>query len=612
VVSLQSVGRKLLTVGWPIAVVVLLPLLSLFTPPAAEAVTGVSLTPSLPSGQLVGTTITWVASATGSGTQSPVYRFVVAPAGGTMTALRDYSTQNTFDWTPIDEGTYSVMVSVRDGFGVPATTNVVATFVVTSRVTGTSPVVTSAANPLVALYSAPPCAAGTMRVDFRAVDDQTTQSTSSKACQAGNSVNFWVAGMRAGTTYYLQQVLVNGSTQQRGAVVPYTTGTPSTSFPAFVVRDPADAQTSLTDDLVLHTLTIGPGDSTDTLKGIATDLAGRVVWYLQTYPVEFPTRVVPGGTMLMIGSIGNRKGQRAIEVDLAGNTLRETNVARINEQLASLGQDPIIEIHHEVMRLPNGNTALLGYVERLHSNVQGATGTVDVLGTNLVVLDANWQVSWVWNAFQHLDVNRAATLGEKGSVTNPVCPALQLATTANDWLHANTIAYSTTDGNLLVSLRNQDWVVKIDYRDGAGTGDVVWRLGKGGDFNVLTLGAYAWFSHQHDVDYASPVQLTLFDNGNTRCQKAGPSCHSRGQVLSIDETKRIVTLRLNADVGSYSGAWGTAERLRNGNYHFTSGQQFPGPIGQSVEVLPDGTIDYVLEAGAGEYRSFRLKSLYEP
>jgi hypothetical protein len=43
---------------------------------------------------------------------------------------------------------------------------------------------------------------------------------------------------------------------------------------------------------------------------------------------------------------------------------------------------------------------------------------------------------------------------------------------------------SPADGDLVLSIRHQDWVIKIDYRNGAGDGPVVWRLGADGDFAV--------------------------------------------------------------------------------------------------------------------------------
>src|SRR5262249_44889256 len=68
---------------------------------------------------------------------------------------------------------------------------------------------------------------------------------------------------------------------------------------------------------------------------------------------------------------------------------------------------------------------------------------------------------------------------------------------------------------------------------------------------------------------------------------------------------------LNADLGNYSSALGSAQRLSNGNFMFMSGSQAPNNIAQSIEVLPDGTPSYVLEFAMPEYRSFRMRTLYE-
>ena len=47
-----------------------------------------------------------------------------------------------------------------------------------------------------------------------------------------------------------------------------------------------------------------------------------------------------------------------------------------------------------------------------------------------------------------------------------------------DWTHSNAIVYNPADGNLMLSIRHQSWIVGIDYRDGAGAGDVLWVPGK--------------------------------------------------------------------------------------------------------------------------------------
>jgi hypothetical protein len=46
------------------------------------------------------------------------------------------------------------------------------------------------------------------------------------------------------------------------------------------------------------------------------------------------------------------------EVDLAGNTLRETNIHAINAELAAMHKPRIIDFDHEAKLLPNGDTLL--------------------------------------------------------------------------------------------------------------------------------------------------------------------------------------------------------------------------------------------------------------
>jgi hypothetical protein len=73
------------------------------------------------------------------------------------------------------------------------------------------------------------------------------------------------------------------------------------------------------------------------------------------------------------------------------------------------------------------------------------------------------------------------------------------------------------------------------------------------------------------------------------------------------------TLVVNVDLGNYSPMFGAAQRLSNGDYVFTSGAQGKAPnlISQSIEVRPDGTKAYVLQANKGEFRTFRVRTLYQ-
>src|SRR5262249_43592131 len=155
----------------------------------------------------------------------------------------------------------------------------------------------------------------------------------------------------------------------------------------------------------------------------------------------------------------------------------------------------------------------------------------DYVGEMVGVLAQDFQVRWVWDAFDHLDVNRGPVLGEGAEGPERVVPRLP----AVGWLHVNAVALSPTDGNLILSVRMQDWVIKIDYRNGTGDGHVVWRLGQGGDFVVNSADPNPWFSHQHNAHYIDDHTLILFDTGNTR-RASDPNAHSRGQVWTLDET----------------------------------------------------------------------------
>src|SRR5207244_859980 len=151
-----------------------------------------------------------------------------------------------------------------------------------------------------------------------------------------------------------------------------------------------------------------------------------------------------------------------------------------------------------------------------------------------------------------------------------------------------------------------------DYNNGNGTGDVLWRLGKDGDFTFNSADPYPWFSHQHDpeFDFGNNTTLTVYDNGNTR-HETDPTANSRGQVIQLDENSRTATVLLNVDLGTYSFALGSAQRLPNGNFHFDNGF-LTDASSIATEVDSSGKIVYQLKSAAPAYRSFRMRDLYSP
>src|SRR5262245_5170438 len=563
---------------------------------------------------LVGDRVALTATAEDCGA-APIYQFSVAPHGGESRIVRDFSPSNSLAWTPMMEGNYDIQVIIKDGYVATETSAAVATEEVASRVTGSQAVVTPTANPLVALYSVPTSAAETVFIQFAVTgDDLQWRNTNLLPVVPGKSTNVFIAGMLPNTTYQMRHVFSDGT---GSAPLSFTTGAiPSTvALPAITVPQPPGSGSDLAQDLIFQQFANPPGSFPNPY---VTDLSGHLVWYYNLAQGGLkPTTamggsLVEGGTVLLMGVGPNapRSNSKDVlrEIDLAGNTLRETNIAAVNAQLQAMGHDVIHSFTHDARRLPNGQTAVIGLTERT-IDINGTP--TNYVGTMIVVLDENFQVTWAWDGFDHLDIHRGPVLGEilqQGS-TEPTSAVPLLP--AVDWLHTNSVRWSPADQNLILSVRMQDWVVKIDYRNGAGDGHVVWRLGKGGDFTVNSTEASPWFSHQHDPQYADDGTLILFDNGNTR-RAADPTAHSRGQVWMLDETAMTATLVHNVDGGNYSDRVGSAQRLSNGNFSFTSGAQGAPPFfGQSIEVLPDGTKTYVLQVGRGLYRSYRTRTLYQ-
>jgi arylsulfate sulfotransferase len=456
----------------------------------------VALAPS-DNSPLVGERVAWTATAADCGA-APVYQFLAAPHGGAFHVLRDFSPANAFTWTPMREGDYDIEVVVKDGYQGAETAAAVVTDAVASRVTGAQAVVTPATNPLVALYSVPPSSASTVFVQFAVAGDHPAwRNTDIRAVEPGKSTNFFVAGMLPNTTYEVRHVFSDGA---GSAPVLFTTGSiPSTvTIPAFTVLQPPGADSDTALDMVFHQRVGNPATVPPLL---ATDLAGHVVWYADLSDSGFTftkagQSLLPGGTLLLNGIDQYTPVPTAPnvlrEIDLAGDPVRETNLAAVNAQLAALGYEPVHAFHHDVQRLADGTTVALAYTEHT-IDVNGAP--TNYVGEMVLALDADFQVKWAWDAFDHLDVHRGPVLGE---VTQPGSPEPTNAVPllpAVDWLHVNAVAYSPADGDLIISSRHQDWVIKIDYRNGGGDGHVVWRLGAGGDFTLAGAGPDAWFSH---------------------------------------------------------------------------------------------------------------------
>jgi arylsulfate sulfotransferase len=654
-------------------------LLAALCTPAFAAVQITSMAPTLRPPQVLGTSITWWVKATDSSSGPLTFQFNVAPPGGTFALVKDFNvgtfssgtwTSQPFVWVPTGiEGPYQIQVVVKD-FNTGQSASQTATFQVNPLVTGSTPVVASTANPLVALFSAPSCAAGsTMRVKFQQQSNQTPPTlTNYMPCQPPHTMTFEIAGMYPSTTYTMFAETNTGGVITNGPTVTFKTGAlPSTiPFPTFTVSIPAGPSTDTSDSLLL----LDPVSFTGApnYADVATDLSGNILWYYYASPPQgiVMTRPLSNGTILTIQTgtswtpgVSDRQTLR--QIDLAGNIIRETNTGIISQQLLALGATdggPCSAVakpapvgagcldtfnHDAIQTLPNGYTAVNLDIEKIFpAGTQGDTSglPVDIVGNMIIVLDTNWQIVWYFDAFQHdggapqLDINRPAVLGE--TVVANGFPVFLLgpgiAPQGKDWLHGNSIYYWPSSGDLIWSVRHQDWVVKIDYNNGAGTGNILWRIGPCGDFtfNNIYNDNWPWFSHQHEVDIedGGSGALTLFDNGNTRHSLPGASSgcvqglghgNSRGMALNFSESSMQATPVISADLDQYSTGDGSAQLLGDGDYFFLAGYVLTSTTSEdsyAIELLPKAGTDTGTQVlnieGPGSYRAWVMPNLYNP
>ena len=473
-------------------------------------------------------------------------------------------------------------------------------------------------NVQVAQYTISPAAPADVSVQF-GLDNTYGLTTWTQAVPAGGGpVSLFVAGMKQSTVYHMRGVIqFADGTQFDDADETFTTGTlPANLVPSVTTTTTAGMSPQSGVEL-LDLLNIG--GVAGKLSVVVTDLNGDVLWGYDpgiTGVVPGPVKLLPNGHFLIDFAAGAPDGLNSVvqEVDLGGNIIWQMTAAQLNTALAAATcagcNITVVGTHHDFAILPNGHLIFIASTTQV---VSGVTVTGDVL----IDLDQNHNPVWLWNEFDHLDPTRRPYMYP-------------------DWTHTNAILYSSSDGNLIISIRHQNWLVKIDYANGAGTGDIIWHLGYEGDFALLNAdgstdsNATDWFYAQHGPSFVSTntsgqFSLILFDNGDDRgvavvaggtCGVAGqPACYSTVPLLQLDETAKTATMVFNPTTPNYSFFGGNAEVLKNGNveYDESASTALPANNAAIYEVTPTSppqTVWQMQIAGQYAYRGFRMPSLY--
>lgn len=424
-----------------------------------------------------------------------------------------------------------------------------------------------------------------------------TSVINSTAIPGGQTVSILVAGMKPETMYHMRAHVTVGGVTWVDQDKTFMTGSLPTVLPApgIAVTQPT-AGFSPAPGVELLSL-VAPNNNM--LQTVATDLQGNIIWYYENQCT--PVKLMANGHMIL------NINTDLLEVDLAGNTIHDVSTAAVNQSLQAGGYSFTISgFSHDVLVLPNGHWVAIGKVAQNFTGLSGYPGVIDVSGDAIVDVDPLGNVAWGWSAFDYLDVNRAL----QG---------------LPDWTHANALVY-TADGNLLLSMRNQSWIIKIDYANGGGSGNVLWTLGEDGNLAIAGGDPGQWFYGQHDPNVVSSngsvTTLNVFDDGNLRINSSGvacgtsssaPACYSRAAQFQVDEGAYVATVLWQDLPGLYTFWGGSIGTLSNGDIEFDLSDPLNAASSQIMEVTPTDSPQVVWQmniTGENAYRGDRIPSLY--
>lgn len=317
-----------------------------------------------------------------------------------------------------------------------------------------------------------------------------------------------------------------------------------------------------TDDVVV--LGVASLDSSYLSTGhiMALDRKGRILWEYENHQEGLVSEV----EVLPEGRLAAEQTVQLVDLDLDGSVVK-----KFTERLA----------HHDIDPLPDGRFATLTF-----DRMQQGTSKVWV-GDGIAILDADWgSVQWEWLARDHLPLTDLC----------PVCIQDDPYNIGLDWTHGNALTYDAEDQAFYVAMRNLDRIYKVAYP----TGEIVWTMGKGGDF-----GEGLW-AHCHDPQFVAKNRVLMLDNG---LHRAGGEEYSRVIEIAFDplaKTAEIVwEYRETPDF--YSFALGSVKRYDAGNTFLAD-----GVAGRLLEIAPDASVVWSaqLATGFGTYKAITVPTVF--
>ena len=241
-----------------------------------------------------------------------------------------------------------------------------------------------------------------------------------------------------------------------------------------------------------------------------TDYQGNMRWYHMIDGTGFKVAHFTADKSI-ISILGKNDeptsyGSEILEINLSGDTLLHLKKGQADFKYT---------IHHEVLR-KNKNEIVTLFVEDRIMDLSAAGGSKKdtVKGDGIQIMDSTGKELWKWSVFD---------------VTDPLKDPAILKN-KSDWMHANSLNYDK-DNNFIISFYNTGQIWKVNAK----TGQVIWKLGKGGS---IAIAAESGFSMAHSAHINGQGSLMFFDNGIEKKQ-------SEVFAFKINEAKKTAAADLH-------------------------------------------------------------------
>lgn len=250
---------------------------------------------------------------------------------------------------------------------------------------------------------------------------------------------------------------------------------------------------------------------------------------------------------------------------------------------------PALE-NHDFLVLGNNHFISLAYYEKTADNIPAhlspATGIKVV--TPVIQELLNDRVVWQWVGSDYPELYNTSVEGNNYGST----------AIAADYLHVNSMWVDEKDGNLLISCRNSNQLIKLN-RHGPG---IVWQLG--GINSDFELPGGSQFLRQHNATYINDGKtILLLDNG-----LLGVRDYSRVLEFDLDEQNMVITaVRTFIVPGDFIRFAGSVQKF--GDRYFIGSGVNPGYTSYILEVNHrTGVKTFEKRLELGSYRAFKYLS----